>query len=288
VADSPVPTTQSDAPGLVSIRRFATTEVAVVHSGSLYWNPHFADGQDWRPGAVQDAQGRAVLGINGMIAKTPDALVVIDPNSLGPEDSVATAELVAGPPIEAALAALDVDAGDVTHVVITHGHFDHFTALRQPRDGTTLRFSNAEHLFPAADMPPEGATGRHIDDVRDVIGVVEAAGRLRLVSGDVDVAPGVTLLAAPGESPGHQVVRLHCGQDRVYYLGDLVHFPVEVDHLDWVALNGRDLPTLVKSRRRIFGDPGKCRGTFVFTHSQFPGWGSIDETDSGGWSWRPA
>jgi glyoxylase-like metal-dependent hydrolase (beta-lactamase superfamily II) len=276
---------QAQAGDFVSIRRFGELEVAVVDAGVMHWSPMFAEGQEWRPGATLDDEGRSVLGINGMIAKTPEALVVIDPNSLGPEDSPSTATLTVGAGIGPALTAFDVDPLEVTHVLITHGHFDHFTGLLSPRDSDRLRFPNAEHVFPEADMPEPGATGPHIDEVRHVIGIVQASGRLRLVSGDVELAPGVAVLAAPGESPGHQIVRLDGGADLVYYLGDLVHFPIEVEHPDWVALR-RDAPTLLRTRHRVFSDPAGRDAVFVFTHSRFPAWGRIESTGPDGWAWQ--
>lgn len=270
----------------LSIRRFGEIEVAVVDAGVVHWSPTFADGQDWQAGATIDDQGRSVTGNNGMIAKTPEALVVIDPNALVPEDTPKPAELTVGPGIQAGLTAFGVDPGDVTHVLITHGHVDHFTGLLNPRDSNRLRFPNAQHVFPQADMPAPGVTGHHFDEVRHVIGIVRANGGLRLVGGDVEVAAGVAVLAAPGETPGHQIVRLDGGGDLVYYLGDLVHFAIEVDHPDWVALRHLDAATLLQTRERVFSDPAGRDAVFVFTHSRFPGWGKIERTGGEGWAWH--
>jgi len=154
-----------------------------------------------------------VLGINGMIARTADAVIAIDPNSLTEHDAPSTAELVLGSPFSVALDALGVTPADVTHVLITHGHFDHFTGLLEPRDSADLRFAGAEHFFPAADMPVPGASGPHVTEVAHSVTALEAAGKLRLTEGDVTVVPGVDILAAPGESPGHQVIKLATGDE---------------------------------------------------------------------------
>jgi glyoxylase-like metal-dependent hydrolase (beta-lactamase superfamily II) len=264
----------------VARRRYGATEVAVVRSGVMYWQPQFPPGAEWQDGVAFDTAGRAALDINGIVARTADAVVAVDPNSFAAPDDVATPA-----PVDAALAALGLDAGDVTHVLVTHGHRDHFTGVLAPGDEDRLRFPTAEHFFPAADMPAGGVTGRHIDDVRHVMGVVGAQGRLRLTSGDVEVTDDVWLLAAPGETPGHQVVRVTCDDTSLYYLADLVHFTAEVAHLDWVG-HPCDTALLAASRRRVFADPGSSPATFLFAHSPFPGWGTITPVGGEGWQWR--
>lgn len=270
----------------VSIRELRGLTVGVINAASMHWMPAFDEGQDWHEGAEVDAAGRAVVGNNGMIARTADAIVAIDPNAFTEHDAPATAELVLGSSFDIALDALGVTRLDVTHVVITHGHFDHLTGLLEPRDSTDLRFANAEHYFPAADRPAAGASGPYVAEIAHAIAALEDSGKLRLTEGDVAVASGVDILAAPGESAGHQVVRMTAGDEYVYYLGDLVHLAIEVAHPDWLPLPDRDLPALIKSRHRVFADPGGHPATFVFTHARFPAWGQITPTGPKSWVWQ--
>jgi hypothetical protein len=43
------------------------------------------------------------------------------------------------------------------------------------------------------------------------------------------------IIAAPSESPGHQLVRVHSQGQTFYCLGDLYHHPVEVEVPTWMA-----------------------------------------------------
>ena len=47
-----------------------------------------------------------------------------------------------------------------------------------------------------------------------------------------EVAPGVLVWRTGGHTPGHSVVRVTSGGDRLTFLGDAI-FPVGFDHPDW-------------------------------------------------------
>jgi glyoxylase-like metal-dependent hydrolase (beta-lactamase superfamily II) len=55
---------------------------------------------------------------------------------------------------------------------------------------------------------------------------------LRLFEDEHEVAPGVTVRRTGGHTPGHSVVRLASGGDRLMFAGDAV-FAVGFDHQDW-------------------------------------------------------
>jgi glyoxylase-like metal-dependent hydrolase (beta-lactamase superfamily II) len=66
-------------------------------------------------------------------------------------------------------------------------------------------------------------------------GVLHQCGLLELVEGNRALTPAVQLIAAPGESAGHQVVRFHSEGQTLYCLGDLYHHLVEVEQPTWMA-----------------------------------------------------
>jgi glyoxylase-like metal-dependent hydrolase (beta-lactamase superfamily II) len=225
-----------------------------------------------------DGEGRPITGINGLLVRTGDAVVLVDPNSWTEggvvESKNAVTLLVAGPTIEESLAALEITPGQVTHVLITHGHWDHYSAVVDA-DGRA-RFPDATHFFPEADWQAfaiEDERGdaqllrAHFDPLAD-------AGILELVDGDREVAHGVSLLATPGETPGHQTARFTTPAGNLYYLGDLFHYPAEFVRLDHAGA-GRDAEQMLASRVRIVEEAGED-STLVFTHGVFPAWGELD------------
>ena len=60
----------------------------------------------------------------------------------------------------------------------------------------------------------------------------EYRGQLRPFEEEYEVAPGVVVRRTGGHTPGHSVVRLASGGDRLTFAGDAV-FPVRFDHPDW-------------------------------------------------------
>jgi glyoxylase-like metal-dependent hydrolase (beta-lactamase superfamily II) len=89
----------------------------------------------------------------------------------------------------------------------------------------------------------------------------------------------VTLLAAPGESPGHLVVRVSSGGEHFYYLGDLVHHACEAQHLGWVSHG--DAATARASRERVFSEMAAKHGLCVTAHDLFPAWRRVERAGDG-------
>jgi glyoxylase-like metal-dependent hydrolase (beta-lactamase superfamily II) len=143
---------------------------------------------------------------------------------------------------------------DITHVVITHLHFDHYSGVTIERNGQYVpAFPNARCFVGRADWEyPE--TQEALKDPNALesrtIGVLHAAGLLELIEGDLDLLPAVRVLAAPGESPGHQIVRVHAEGQALYCLGDLYHDALEVEHPTWMA-QWADVDATSASRRRL-------------------------------------
>ena len=122
------------------------------------------------------------------------------------------------------LAGLGVRPEDVAHVVITHGHWDHFNATTVERAGRREpTFPNATYYLGRADWESDGTQEalRTPDSLESTtLGVLRERGRLELVDGDRALGPGVNIIATPGETPGHQIVCFTGNGQTMYCLGD--------------------------------------------------------------------
>jgi N-acyl homoserine lactone hydrolase len=143
----------------------------------------------------------------------PDARVLVDTGLTRLHPLVADMDPRLVPPSEQA--GLDPAAVDV--VVNTHLHFDH---------------CGGNHLFtgrPIHVQRQELDDARTVDDhtIREWVDVDGA--HYVPVDGALELLPGITLLPAPGDTRGSQVVVVETGGGRVVIAGDTAVFHGELD-----------------------------------------------------------
>jgi glyoxylase-like metal-dependent hydrolase (beta-lactamase superfamily II) len=173
--------------------------------------------------------------------------ISLDPSYLPPDYSPP-------PDVVEQLLSQGIHPEDITHLVITHAHFDHYSGTTTERDGSyILRFPNARTFLGRADWVHAGTQEalRDPDSLEShTLGLLKKRGMLELVDGNIELTPEVRILAAPGESPGHQIVRVHSQGQTLYCLGDLFHHPVEVEQPAWMV-KWADAYTNLTSRQRL-------------------------------------
>jgi glyoxylase-like metal-dependent hydrolase (beta-lactamase superfamily II) len=278
----------------IESRRVGDATVTVVSEGELLWAPRFpAPELEWRRAMPDaDADGRVWLGLNVVIIRLENALIVVDPGMDDPESDWQRErpqvwpdwEVRRTPGLAAALVELALAPEEVTHVVITHPHGDHYPGVVVTRAGDVVpRFPRARHFLGQADWegnPRRSDPGSDLDRLE----VIDRLGLLELVDGEQKIAPGVTIVPTPGESPGHCVVRLESAGEVCYVLGDVVHHACEVDHPDWGPPHA-DSDPLLATRKRIFPTIAREGALVVTAHEPFPPWGRI-VTASDGYRWQ--
>ena len=291
----------------VESRRFGEATVTLINDGSgqsVIVKQLTVPEAQWRRDVPEaSARGEIVVNYHAAHVRVPSgrggASILIDLGFDDPSDQSQWKEPRhhRTPGIQAGLASIGVQPEDVTHVLITHAHGDHFAGGAV--DGRP-RFPKAKVLLGRADWegnPQRSAgdanmLGRHLGAIERAepgsmaareLGGLREAGLLTPADGEQEVAPGVTMIHAPGESPGHSIVRVRSGGQTFYFLGDLFHHPCEVANLDWVS-GGRDAAAMRASRERLLAEAIPAGATLVYTHSLFPGWGRI-EPDGDRYRW---
>ena len=150
------------------------------------------------------------------------------------------------------MVAAGLDLAAVEHLVITHAHGDHFNDTTVERNGHLAPvFPNARlHLGRGDWERKENQEALEKADSLEsqTFGVYHQLGRLVTDEGVTDLGHGVQIIAAPGETPGHQIVRVNSQGKTLYLLGDLYHHVVEVEEPGW-GVKWSDIPTAQASRQ---------------------------------------
>jgi len=217
----------------------------------------------------------------------PDASVMVDANdfaiSTPPDSPYAPPPDYQPPPdLLAQLLMRGIRPENITHLLITHAHFDHYAGITRLRDGRYVpSFPYARCFLGRADWEyPETQEALRDPNSADsrTFGVLQQAGLLELVEGDRDLTPAVSIIAAPGESPGHQIVRVSSEGQTLYCLGDLYHHPAEVEHPSWMSV-WDDVTTNVASRLALVEAALAENALLVAAH--IPGIGRLERTGTG-------
>ena len=176
------------------------------------------------------------------------------------------------------LEAAGIPAASVTDVVLTHMHMDHVGGLLT--DGLRSRLSPDVRIHAASAEAefwesPDFSRTVMPQPIPDVLRSVasrfldEYRGRLQTFETEYEVAPGVLVSRTGGHTPGHSVVRLASGGERMTFAGDLV-FQVGFDNPEWQNGFEHDPEEAARVRIRLLRELAATGEALVATHLPFP------------------
>ncbi len=163
---------------------------------------------DWHP----EAANQTTTPVYGYVIDHPDGAIVFDTGvGFGNEfiDEVYRPEQLH---LDDALTAIGIDGSAIAAVVNSHLHFDH-CGQNPLLHGSTVPFYTQRS---------EVAEVRRDPYYTDPAWALPPAEQRREIDGDVEIADGVTILATPGHTPGHQSVVVRSREGCIVLAGQVV------------------------------------------------------------------
>jgi glyoxylase-like metal-dependent hydrolase (beta-lactamase superfamily II) len=211
----------------------------------------------WERRSPADERNRILLGLRPLLVRTGGQTVLVD-TGIGDkydEKERDTYAIAHETTLAASLGSAGLGPEDVDVVVLTHLHFDH-------GGGNTRVDPDSGHVVPTFPRAryvihkDEWETALHPDlrsrasYRRENLLPLEEGGRLDLIDGPCEIAPGVRTLPTPGHTRGHQSVLVEGGGRTLVFPGDIL--PTAA-HLDLPYIMGYDLypATTLKEKEKL-------------------------------------
>jgi glyoxylase-like metal-dependent hydrolase (beta-lactamase superfamily II) len=196
----------------------------------------------WNPVKPADEHNRIRMATNCLLIRDGSSTVLVD-TGIGDKLDAKSRALYAmadgGDRLPDRLRALGVAAGDVTHVVLSHLHFDHCGwSTRRDGDRVVPTFPNARYWIERGELaharePNERDRVSYLPENWEPL--VEA-GLVELFAGETapEVVPGVVAVKAPGHNADHCIVTVDGGGGaKAAFWADLVPHAVHAP-LPWI------------------------------------------------------
>lgn len=259
----------------------------VISEGTIkvHTSKAFGDRDDslWRDHVAADSDGYMDYGLNVLLVKMEHASVLIDTGIGEPHPTrTKTEEAFPFEESQGILRTLDeigISRLDITHVLTTHAHGDHFMGHTILRGGERVAtYPNAEYYMMESDYNSKNQANDSPFMLH--FPVLQKSGHLKLIPETMKIMNGIRMIHSPGESPGHAIVEIESEGETVYFLGDLFHDPLEITHMDWVW-EGRDQVKMIQSRSELVALVEEKDATLVMSHFPFPGMGTLSRDGDG-------
>jgi glyoxylase-like metal-dependent hydrolase (beta-lactamase superfamily II) len=184
----------------------------------------------------------------------------------------------------------EIKPESIDSIFLTHAHADHVGGVTD--DKGNLIFTRATYFICKAesdfwfseDAPVRAGewmtnlTRGKLTPIKDKIVQLERDG---------EILPGVSVIFAPGHTPGHMIVSFSSQDEQILYTGDTVLHPLHLEHPDWLPVFDLFPEAAAASKQRVFDLAASSQCWAIAQQfPPFPSLGHVVKKDIG-WEWQP-
>jgi glyoxylase-like metal-dependent hydrolase (beta-lactamase superfamily II) len=176
-----------------------------------------------------------------------------------------------------------VGPDEIDIVINTHLHFDHCGWNTMRRNGSVAA------TFPRATYYVQEGEWRHAREQheRDRVSYISEnydplieSGEMRLLRGDREIVPGISVRVLPGHTRNMQAVLITSGGQTACYISDLVPTTAHIE-ITWVmAFDLFPLET-IDNRKRVYEEAIPQRWLMLWTHDPVVPWSYVERDAKG-------
>jgi glyoxylase-like metal-dependent hydrolase (beta-lactamase superfamily II) len=237
----------------------------------------------WEKRIKADERNLITLGLNSLLIRNGKQTVLVE-TGIGPKLNEKSREIHKNQALlmesfeRAAISPNEIDV-----VINTHLHFDHCGWNTFYKDGKPEpTFPNATYYAQQGELDHghEQHERDRVSYLTDNYDPLVRSGQMRLLSGNAEIVPGISVEVYPGHTRDLQAVTVRAGGQTVCYISDLI--PTS-HHLDPTWVMGYDLYPLdsINNRHRFYKRAIPEKWLVVFTHDHQVPWAHVEIGEKG-------
>ena len=237
----------------------------------------------WSKKVQADQNNLVSVGLNSIVVRTGKQTILIE-TGIGNKLSEKMQKIYGQPAkLLENLSAARISPEEIDIVINSHLHFDHcgWNTIRQ--DGKVVAtFPKAKYYAPEGEWrhghkPLERDAISYIGENYDPL--VES-GQMKLLRGDQEIVPGVSVKVFPGHTETMQAIILQSGGKTACYISDLIPTTAHLD-LTWgMAFDLFPVQT-IESKKKYYARAIPERWLTMFTHDPAVPWGYVEKDERG-------
>nr|WP_315033714.1 MBL fold metallo-hydrolase [uncultured Chryseobacterium sp.] len=233
------------------------------------------------------------LAVNILLVKTQNKLILLD-TGMGIFADERTGFLLRS------LQKAGFSPNDITDVFISHAHPDHIGGVVDKQNNlvfpnATIFISKTEYDFwmnaslkdfnnSALKTKPE-ALNYIIPALQNILKIIQP--KLKFYDLNTPLYNHFSFQLAPGHTPGLTVTTISSGNEKLLYIGDLIHSDVILfQHPDWGFSGDTDLDIATASRKKLLQQLVDTKTRAFTSHLPWPGLGFTKKKDTA-FEWIP-